>query len=176
MAKPANAFVRFTALKIPFDITRGFFVFYAVIGFFAGWLGALCLAAEMFIHELGHARAAKRQGFRAKVHLKTFSGSTTWVGWTFGNDPEFSRKCMIVSAAGPVASLLWVLALSVTYVAFPIKDLWIGVAMCAVRAVFNMLPFWPLDGAKVLVSYHMWKGESEDAAMERLPKRVANVL
>lgn len=111
---------------------------------------ALLLFLFVFLHELGHAIAARARGYEVEeVSLLPFGGVAK-LGYTkLGFTP---RDESIVAIAGPFVNLLCcgvlVLLFSInlipitTYDASMQLNLWI--------AVFNLLPGLPLDGGRIL--------------------------
>lgn len=151
----------------------------SVDGFLAS-LGVAAIAAltGFVAHEMAHKIVAQRHGFWAEFRMSPaglfFSLATALFGFLFalpgatviggmGNAREWGRT----SLAGPLVNLVFggaFLAASFALVPFhPSSFLWATLTFLAfvngIFAAFNLLPFGPLDGRKVLRwSRALWVG------------------
>lgn len=139
-----------------------------------GFVSSLGIAAVAAItgfvaHEMAHKVVAQRHGFWAEFRMSLtglfFSVATALFGFLFAlpgatliGGMGGRREWGLTSVAGPVVNLvegatfLGSAVLSVRAVGS--ADLWVALMFLAlvngVFAAFNLLPFGPLDGAKVL--------------------------
>ena len=129
---------------------------------FMGLGAALLLFVCVWLHEMGHALAAKRYGIPVgQITLFIFGGVAQITG-----QPVRPRIELAIAVAGPVVSLLLAAICFVTARAFP-RDTaaqLIGVAILQYLALvnlalmtFNLLPGFPLDGGRILRAL-LWAG------------------
>lgn len=114
------------------------------------FLFAVLLYASVLIHELSHALTARRVGLRVHGITLHFIGGHT----EFDRSAPTPRRDIIVSAAGPVASLLIAgigFGASIL-VEHPVGEfLLIELAIAnGLVGAFNLLPALPLDGGHIL--------------------------
>lgn len=128
-------------------------LFFALVvgAYFAHMLGQACvLFGVVILHELGHAVAAKRLGYKVEeVALLPFGGVAKLAYGRLGFKPKDEA---IVAIAGPVVNLALVVIGTVFhlfgmgnrlfYETWMQSNIWIG--------VFNLLPALPLDGGRIL--------------------------
>jgi Zn-dependent protease len=120
-----------------------------------GVLGAAVFAASLLAHELAHCAAALRAKVAVSEVRVGFIGGATVLAST----PRSASAELRIAIAGPAASAA--LAVLFTASALPLGDprasvpaalfAW-SAAMNVVLAAFNMLPFLPLDGGRVLAA------------------------
>jgi Zn-dependent protease len=114
------------------------------------WKVALLLLLQLFIHEYGHLHAMRRTGMRVRgLYFVPFMGALT-----VSEDAYTSRRQQAyVALSGP----LWGgLATAGPLGLFLLtgEPLWAGVAsLWAALNLFNLLPFSPLDGGRVLSAF-----------------------
>ncbi|MBI4963830.1 MAG: site-2 protease family protein [Desulfomonile tiedjei] len=136
-----------------------FFVGQSIIGIggFQGVLFVVLVFASVVFHELSHAMVARYYGIEVSdITLLPIGGVAR-----MATPPDQPRQEMIISAAGPVASL--VLGFSLWFAAdllghpVTLSDLSIRGNLLAqlsavnfVLAIFNLLPAFPMDGGRVL--------------------------
>lgn len=135
---------------------NGFFYYFAISLFTVG-IGFL-------LHELAHKYFAQKYGcfaeFRADFFMLFLAIAMSFFGFFFAapgavfiHGTITTRRNGIISIAGPVANaILAAIFFSLTFIT---TDLLRGIALNGVLinawlAVFNMLPFGNIDGAKVL--------------------------
>lgn len=135
---------------------------------FAEWLGtgeaigwALAWTVALYVviwsHEMGHIAAGRHLGIPTR----------TITLWPLGGLAHLERNApspggeMFISAAGPAVHLVWFTAVGAPYFAFVhdrpdlVGQVWPSMLsgfvwlQCALL-VFNLLPFWPLDGGAIL--------------------------
>ncbi len=122
-----------------------------------GIAAALLFFLSLFLHELGHALVARREGVEIEgITLWLFGGVARFRGMLPSAGAEFR-----IAIAGPVVSAL----LGGAFVAFalgthfskPVDGVaaWLGYINLLLLA-FNMLPALPLDGGRVFRSL-LWK-------------------
>jgi Zn-dependent protease len=117
------------------------------------WLPVLewmiAIFGSLMIHELGHAFAVRRYGGWPVILIHTLGGTTFYRN-------QFERpQRLVISAAGPVFSLLLAGAAAAGVYLLPVPDflkeltrmaLWIN----CVWTAFNLLPVMPMDGGQIL--------------------------
>jgi Zn-dependent protease len=124
-------------------------------------LWALAWSAAIYFviwtHEMGHVAAGRHLGIPTR----------TITLWPLGGLAHLERRApspggeMFISAAGPAVHLAWFTALGAPYFAFVHDRLDLAGAawpsmlhgfvwLQCVFLVFNLLPFWPLDGGAIL--------------------------
>lgn len=115
----------------------------------------LCLFLMVLIHEFGHALACKSVGGTAERILLQPLG-----GFAFANPPQRAGATLWTIVAGPLVNVI-LLPLTI----FPLMALhrlgahgiavdfvqWLAM-MNAGLLIFNLLPFYPLDGGQILRS------------------------
>ena len=132
---------------------------FTLIYFFTIGLGFL-------LHELGHKLVAQHYGFisefRADFTMMFFAIIIAWFGFLFlapgavmilGRPTR--RQNGIISIAGPLVNLtLAIIFILINFIFHPTGiiayTVTLGIWINAFLGVFNMLPFWVLDGKKVL--------------------------
>ena len=125
--------------------------------FHPAFLG-LTLMLVVLLHELGHAWACRQAGGQvSKITLWPFGGLA------HVRPPQRPWGFFITIAAGPFANLvLAVLLFAVAYATYRLHwtelNLWAreAFAINTIVFVFNLLPIYPLDGAR-LVQAGLWK-------------------
>ncbi len=110
------------------------------------WGGVLI--GSVLVHELGHALVARRYGIRTRSIVLLPFGGAAQLEMRPGGEPP--RVDLVVSAAGPGASLLLgVLAGAVGWLTGSELLLMVG-AINLLLGVFNLLPAFPMDGGRML--------------------------
>ena len=134
---------------------------------------ALAFFGSIVLHELGHAFAARRDGIDVERIDLWFLGGVAHLG----NDPQTPGAELRIAAAGPLVTLLIVVlgigvgegidsghfldiatAQSVTYTVSPGLALvsWLT-SINVVLFVFNLVPAFPLDGARIARALVWWR-------------------
>jgi Zn-dependent protease/CBS domain-containing protein len=112
--------------------------FFLVIGIF------LCV----FLHELGHALAARHYGIRTLDIVLYFIGGVARL-----DQQPAARQELWIALAGPAMNVLLALALSAVNLSLGGQPLVQGLIEANwMLAAFNLLPAFPLDGGRVLRS------------------------
>jgi len=108
----------------------------------------LCGVLAVLIHEFGHAVAANRFGVQAKKITLLPFGAQVNIECAF-----LPRKCQaIILLSGAVANMVaCILALTIVWLSFELFTV-VGIFITANMsiAILNLLPFYPLDGGKVI--------------------------
>lgn len=136
-------------------------------------VAALTAGVGVVLHELAHRVVARSFGadayFVANDGMLVLSIILAFTGFLFAapgavwhRGATSSRQLGLIAAAGPIVNIVLALVFAVgLFVAQTVNmpeivyfGLWIGFRINAILAIFNMLPFGPLDGAKVLA----WNG------------------
>ena len=170
------------AFGVPVEIASSFLMFFAVffvgIGIFSGDpVGAaiICgsIALSIYLHELGHAFAARAQGVGVRGVL-LYGG-----GGLCAHDPCPPKQTLIITLGGPLVNLvLWYVATEASAglvaraagVGMGEADrliawsLWVFGYINLLLLIFNLLPVLPLDGGRIL--FHvLWYWLPRDRAM-----------
>jgi Zn-dependent protease/CBS domain-containing protein len=119
----------------------------------AAIVAALAFFASLLLHELGHARQARREGMEIEgITLWLFGGVAQFKGGFRSAGAEFR-----VAIAGPLVSLVLGIVFVVLAVFAELPSVvdgvvsWLGYINLTLL-VFNLLPALPLDGGRVLRS------------------------
>ena len=157
-----DLFKAWLVIALVFTIgTRGF-----SLGFLFGFIVSLLTVGIAFLlHEASHKIAAQKYGFEAEFRKFTpmliLSVILSFLGIIFiapgavmikalGISPSENGK---ISLAGPVSNLVlgYILIISSFIVSIPVlKDvLLFGALVNCLIGLFNMIPFWLLDGKKI---------------------------
>lgn len=128
-------------------------------GLAAGFV--LMLFVSVFLHELGHALVARRQGVVVRELAVTLLGGHTQLG---GAAPGPGASAL-VAVAGPAANLLlatgaWFAAQATTPGSVPWALLGAAALANGVVGAVNLLPALPLDGGRVLEA-GLWRATGE---------------
>jgi len=106
---------------------------------------------SIFLHELGHALAARHLGYRTlSIELHPFGGLATIEG------RQTPRHSVLISLAGPVTNLC--LGGVLFGLCFQLPGLWVPFIASMVGSwnlilgAFNLIPVLPLDGGHILES------------------------
>jgi Zn-dependent protease len=149
------------ALLVVWSLSTGFFPFYypslpPATYWLMGTVGALGLFLSIIFHEFSHSLVARRYGMPMKgITLFIFGGVAE-----MGDDPPTPKVEFLMSAAGPLASLvLSGVSYGVLLIGgkndWPVEAagiLWYLSVVNVFLAGFNLLPAFPLDGGRILRS------------------------
>ncbi|MDR1303959.1 MAG: site-2 protease family protein [Verrucomicrobiales bacterium] len=117
------------------------------------WLPVLEWMVVIFLslltHELGHAIAARHFGGWPFIVIHTFGGTTYY------QDRFERRERLIVSAAGPMCSLVLALIAALGVFVIPVPPFlreitWMTMWINSIWTAFNLLPIMPMDGGQIL--------------------------
>jgi Zn-dependent protease len=118
-----------------------------------GWKFAVGFVVLLFVHEMGHVIALRREGIKASAPMFIpFLGAVVSAKSLGGNAAAEAR----VGLAGPILGSLGALAL------LPIahathNDLWRALAFTGFFLnLFNLLPVLPLDGGRAMAAMAPW--------------------
>jgi Zn-dependent protease/predicted transcriptional regulator len=136
-----------------------------------GLLAALLLFASVLIHELAHSLVAIGSGLTVRgITLHLLGGVSQ-----LDDEPADPRAEFLMAAAGPAASLVLALILSLARV--PVEAPWgdailtylmyVNVAV----GVFNLIPCFPLDGGRLLRAL-IWRTTGDFARATAAASRV----
>jgi Zn-dependent protease len=165
--------LRFRLLGVPVQILPGFWVLLLVVAALVGGssLSALAIVSgvafvSLLVHELGHAFAALRTGYKPAVTLHLTGGLTTYAALR-----QVSRgRDALISAAGPTAGLCLALLAYVLMVTSGVATprsmeahaieavsplallLQWTIELNVFWSVMNLLPVVPFDGGRILLS------------------------
>src|SRR5690349_12031972 len=108
---------------------------------------------SIFLHELGHAVAARIVGVPVKSVVIWFLGGFT----NLSHEPEKPLPRLAIYAAGPLVTMLLGVSFFIVYVSLLFFSLSIYsriflylATLNVVLLIFNILPVYPLDGGKIL--------------------------
>src|SRR6476620_3827611 len=118
-----------------------------------GWKFAIGFVVLLFIHEMGHVIALRREGVKASAPLFIpFMGAVVWAKSLGGNALAEAR----VGLAGPVLGSIGAAACLVV-AAVGGHDFWTALAFTGFFLnLFNLLPVVPLDGGRAMAAMAPW--------------------
>lgn len=139
------------------------------------WLAALTVGVAFIVHELAHKFFAQHYGkfaeFKASVPMLLLAVALSFTGVLFAAPGAVvvsgfvSRKeSGIIALAGPLSNIA--LALLILPLLFILQGasslilyiLVFGFMINAWLALFNLIPFWVFDGAKIIAYNKLWYG------------------
>jgi Zn-dependent protease len=118
-----------------------------------GWKFALGFVVLLFVHEMGHVIALRREGVQASAPLFIpFLGALVWAKSLGGNALAEAR----VGLAGPILGTIGAAAcLPVAWLSG--ADMWTALAFTGfLLNLFNLLPVTPLDGGRAMAALAPW--------------------
>ena len=118
-----------------------------------GWKFAAGFVVLLFVHEMGHVVALRREGVQASAPLFIpFMGALVWAKSLGGNALAEAR----VGLAGPVLGTIAAAAcLPVAWLTG--ADMWTALAFTGfLLNLFNLLPVTPLDGGRAMAALAPW--------------------
>jgi Zn-dependent protease len=118
-----------------------------------GWKFAVGFVVLLFVHEMGHVIALRREGVQASAPLFIpFMGALVWAKSLGGNALAEAR----VGLAGPVLGTIGAAAcLPVAWLTG--ADMWTALAFTGfLLNLFNLLPVTPLDGGRAMAALAPW--------------------
>jgi Zn-dependent protease len=118
-----------------------------------GWKFAIGFVVLLFVHEMGHVIALRREGVQASAPLFIpFLGALVWAKSLGGNALAEAR----VGLAGPVLGTIGAAAcLPVAWLTG--ADMWTALAFTGfLLNLFNLLPVTPLDGGRAMAALAPW--------------------
>jgi Zn-dependent protease len=145
------------------------------------WMGimaALGLFASIILHEVGHSVVARHYGIPIKgITLFIFGGVAE-----LEDEPANAKAEFLVAIAGPLVSLLLVLAFAGLAALLRLTGLTAAVGVFSYLAtintivvVFNMIPAFPLDGGRVLRA-GLWKARGSLRKATRTTSRIGTIF
>jgi Zn-dependent protease len=118
-----------------------------------GWKFAVGFVVLLFVHEMGHVIALRREGVEASAPLFIpFLGALVWAKSLGGNALAEAR----VGLAGPILGSIGAAAcLPIAWLTG--SDLWTALAFTGfLLNLFNLLPVTPLDGGRAMAALAPW--------------------
>jgi Zn-dependent protease len=118
-----------------------------------GWKFAVGFVVLLFVHEMGHVIALRREGVQASAPLFIpFLGALVWAKSLGGNALAEAR----VGLAGPILGTIGAAAcLPVAWLTG--ADMWTALAFTGfLLNLFNLLPVTPLDGGRAMAALAPW--------------------
>lgn len=117
------------------------------VGISFGVLRAVNLILAVFFHEIGHYLVAKKRGYNAgKFALSPYGVELNFQGQRFVRNDEFA-----IAFAGPLSNLISSLLVVGIWWIFPsfyfVSQHFVEASV--VLCLFNLLPAYPLDGARI---------------------------
>ena len=164
--------IAFIVLSIAFAIANVKFDLHAFISILP--IVMFGVGVGFLLHELGHKYVANKYGYKAEFKLwpigLLIALITSLIGWVFALpgeakitaeniDEETTGK---IAIAGPMANIgLGLLFIVIAAITYPLKSSFtlfeliylistVGFSVNAFLATFNILPFYTLDGTKVM--------------------------
>ena len=139
--KPGNG-------RIPLQVTLGSLALFVVLESFAfGFWYALCIAAVIFIHEIGHLTAAVQRKVPAVgIIMIPFIGGVA----LSGRRGDSAKDDAYIGILGPIFGLATGLVIVAAYLVTHIYFLGRFAEIVFWMHLMNMIPIPPLDGSHVL--------------------------
>lgn len=126
-----------------------------VYSFIFGWPVSIGFTLSLFVHEMGHYLAAKRQNIATTVPIFIpFMGALI----NFKEHPYNAEQEAYIGIAGPIAGTLAAIVSYVLYM-YTGNQVFLVVAMLGFFLnLFNLLPLSPLDGGRTVtvISPYIW--------------------
>jgi Zn-dependent protease len=118
-----------------------------------GWKFALGFVLLLFVHEMGHVIALRREGIEASAPMFIpFLGAAV-MAKSLGDDATAEAR---VGLAGPILGTLGCLALLPVAVSTG-EDFWYALVFTGLFLnLFNLLPVVPLDGGRAMAALSPW--------------------
>jgi Zn-dependent protease len=118
-----------------------------------GWTFAVGFVVLLFVHEMGHVIALRREGVKASAPVFIpFMGAVVWAKSLGGNALAEAR----VGLAGPVLGTIGAAA-CLPIAAATGSDFWRALAFTGFFLnLFNLLPVVPLDGGRAMAAMAPW--------------------
>lgn len=159
--------VRFSLFGIPVEIQPWFWISLVLIGYLGGFsrgadaqelliLALFVLAGflSILVHELGHAGVGRLFGAPTQITLQAFGGFASFPPGSFTRGQD-----ILVTAAGPLVQIALggVAVALLAFVKLPTETISTFVLFLAMISLFwavlNLIPVFPLDGGRLLVSF-----------------------
>lgn len=126
-----------------------------VYSFFFGWAVSIGFTLSLFVHEMGHYLAARRQNISVTVPIFIpFMGALI----NFKEHPYNAEQEAYIGIAGPIAGTLAAIVSYALYM-YTGNQVFLVVAMLGFFLnLFNLLPLSPLDGGRTVtvISPYIW--------------------
>lgn len=172
----------FIAVLVVWSLSTGFFpVYFPALTTKAFWLmgaaGALGLFLSIIFHEFCHSLVARSYGMPMKgITLFIFGGVAE-----MGEDPRTPKVEFLMSAAGPLSSILlsgifYGIVMIGQRGDWPVEVLgilWYLSIINVFLAAFNLLPAFPLDGGRILRSF-LWAVKKDLNWATRISSRIGS--
>jgi Zn-dependent protease len=118
-----------------------------------GWQFAAGFIALLFVHEMGHAIALRREGIKASAPMFIPFLGAVISARSLGDDAVAEAR---VGLAGPILGSLGAAACIIVWQATG-SDLWRALAFTGFFLnLFNLLPVVPLDGGRAMAAMAPW--------------------
>jgi Zn-dependent protease len=129
------------------------FVSVAAYSLFWGWQFAAGFVVLLFVHEMGHVVALRREGIRASAPMFIPFLGAVISARSLGDNAAAEAR---VGLAGPILGSLGSAACIVIW-HFTGNDLWRALAYTGfLLNLFNLLPVVPLDGGRAMAAMAPW--------------------
>jgi Zn-dependent protease len=125
----------------------------AAYSFVFGWPFAAGFVALLFVHEMGHVIALRREGIKATAPMFIPFLGAVISARSLGDDAAAEAR---VGLAGPILGSLGAAACAVVW-QLTGSDLWRALAFTGFFLnLFNLLPVLPLDGGRAMAAMAPW--------------------
>ena len=135
--------------KLPLVIHPAFLVVAVYCAVFSDLLMFVLLTFLALFHELGHAIVAARYGYKLRqIRLLPFGAELC------GDDLFLSSHEIKIALAGPLTNLFFCIVCVALMWVFPSFYVYLNsiFSLSLSLALFNLLPFFPLDGGRIFVA------------------------
>lgn len=143
--------------NLTFKFHPSFFLLLVILFLIGNGIFAIMLVCFSLMHELSHAFTARMLGYRPLcIYACLFGGKLK-----LHEESIAAADGLLIHLSGPFSNLLLGSLFYLLDIAFPSHYFRAAIFSNLVLALFNLLPFYPLDGGKVMGIYlsHFFNGE-----------------
>ena len=147
-------------LKIKF---HPLFALYVFVCIYFNWFNKIFYyVIVVTMHEYGHYFCAKYYGYQMDSIIYSLSGAGITTNSSFK-----SKHDIIISLCGPLVNLILIVVTICLWWIFPLSYLYTyDFLICnIVVMMFNLLPLYPLDGGRIIVSILCLKGKNRNKCL-----------